>query len=98
MRYSPGRPRRHGQDDLGLPPGEGPASLRRPDRLEGNDGTDDEIFTAVAGPIGAFTDVSPDTHYKDAIEDLYARGIVSGYPDGTFRPESPVLPPSSSPR
>jgi len=57
----------------------------------GNDGTDDEIFTAVAGPIGAFTDVGPDTHYKDAIEDLYARGIVSGYPDGTFCPESPVL-------
>lgn len=35
--------------------------------------------------------MGPDTHYKDAIEDLYARGIVSGYPDGTFRPESPVL-------
>ncbi len=57
----------------------------------GNDGTDDEIFTAVAGPVGAFTDVGPDTHYKDAIEDLYARGILSGYPDGTFRPDSPVL-------
>ena len=57
----------------------------------GNDGTDDEIFTAVAGPTGAFTDVGPDTRYKDAIEDLYARGIVSGHLDGTFRPDSPVL-------
>ena len=57
----------------------------------GNDGTDDEIFTAIAGPVGAFTDVGPDTHYKNAIEDLNARGLLSGYPDGTFRPESPVL-------
>lgn len=37
-----------------------------------------------------FSDVSPDFWAYGAIETAYALGIVSGYPDKTFRPNSPV--------
>lgn len=35
----------------------------------------------------AFTDVGPSTTYAEAIADLSSRGIVSGFADGTFRPD-----------
>ena len=53
-------------------------------------GSDAEIFTAVLTPVMTFSDV--DTSHPDylAIEDLADRGIINGYPDGTFRPNNPV--------
>lgn len=37
-----------------------------------------------------FTDVAADKWYNNAISTMAAAGIVSGYPDGSFRPEAPV--------
>jgi len=37
-----------------------------------------------------FPDVPPDYWAYEAIMDLVRRGILSGYPDGTFKPENPV--------
>lgn len=39
----------------------------------------------------AFSDVSVSHEYAQGIRDLSARGIINGYPDGTFRPNAPVL-------
>jgi lysophospholipase L1-like esterase len=39
----------------------------------------------------AYTDVASDYPYQSAIADLSARGVVSGYPDGSFHPDDPVL-------
>jgi hypothetical protein len=39
----------------------------------------------------SFTDVPTDHPYYGAITDLASRGVIGGYPDGTFRPDSPVL-------
>lgn len=36
---------------------------------------------------GAFTDVTQSTPYADAIDALFEMGVVSGYPDGTYRPD-----------
>ena len=44
----------------------------------------------VKPPAPTFSDVGPTTLYSVAIADLSSRGIVSGFPDGTFRPEGPV--------
>ena len=41
-------------------------------------------------PVPTFSDVGPTTPYSAAIADLSSRGIVSGFPDGTFRPGDPV--------
>lgn len=38
----------------------------------------------------AYVDVGPATLYKEAIDDLAARQIMSGYADDTFRPLDPV--------
>ena len=38
---------------------------------------------------GTFTDVA-DTDYTKAIETLTALGVVTGYEDGTYRPEKVV--------
>src|SRR6266849_5147256 len=35
-------------------------------------------------PLGFFADVSPDSERRDMLEDLASRGIIQGYPDGTF--------------
>ncbi|MBN1630700.1 MAG: S-layer homology domain-containing protein [Thermoleophilia bacterium] len=40
-------------------------------------------------PAATFTDVDT-SPYRQAIEALAAAGIISGYPDGTFRPGNPV--------
>jgi len=37
-----------------------------------------------------FPDVPPDHWAYEAIMDLVRRGILSGYPDGTFKPDNPV--------
>ena len=47
-------------------------------------------FAALAQQILIFSDV-PDTHPNyTAIKFLKDRGIISGYPDGTFKPDQPV--------
>jgi len=38
----------------------------------------------------AFSDVSASSPYYAAITDLKTRGIISGYPDGTFKPDQAV--------
>ncbi|MGE7091802.1 S-layer homology domain-containing protein [Lysinibacillus sp. NPDC048646] len=40
-------------------------------------------------PSYRFTD-SSNNWAKDMIEDIAARGIITGYPDGTFRPNEPI--------
>lgn len=37
-----------------------------------------------------FPDVPADAWYAKAVNDLSANGIISGYPDGTFKPENPI--------
>lgn len=39
---------------------------------------------------GTFTDVATDNDYEDAINALVGLGVVTGYEDGTFRPEKVV--------
>jgi hypothetical protein len=39
---------------------------------------------------GGFADVPPHHPFRDAIDRLVARGITTGYPDGTFRGSDPV--------
>jgi len=45
---------------------------------------------ATAAHGADFTDVPGDHHYAAAISDLAARGVVSGYTGGAFRPDAPV--------
>jgi branched-chain amino acid transport system substrate-binding protein len=58
----------------------------------GYDGSDYQVFTAVVVPVVAgFSDV-PITHaYGAAIEAMAEAGVISGFPDGTFRPDQPVI-------
>lgn len=44
----------------------------------------------VSAPALAFTDVDAGAPYYAAISDLSSRGVVSGFADGTFRPEENV--------
>ncbi|WP_458411768.1 S-layer homology domain-containing protein [Schinkia sp. CFF1] len=54
----------------------------------------------VVSPIGgsfvadaagnSFKDVSTDAYYYKAVQELVQKGVVSGYPDGTFKPDKPV--------
>jgi hypothetical protein len=53
-------------------------------------------LTALIGATGAlgaslFSDVPADHMFSTEIERLVGLGIVSGYPDGTFRPDDPVI-------
>lgn len=41
-------------------------------------------------PTHAFPDVEPSDYFFDAVESLSAEGILSGYEDGTYRPNQPV--------
>ena len=46
-------------------------------------------FTQGGNNMGEFTDISG--HWaKDYIENLARQGIISGYADGTFRPDQPI--------
>jgi len=38
----------------------------------------------------SFNDVAPDSTYYQYIETAYLRGVLGGYTDGTFRPNSPI--------
>ena len=46
-------------------------------------------FALAAAP--SFPDVPAAHPYYEAITDLASRGVITGYSDGTFRPDSPVL-------
>lgn len=37
-----------------------------------------------------FSDVSSSAYYTQAIQRCYAAGVVTGYPDGTMRPDAPI--------
>ena len=37
--------------------------------------------------VQAFPDVPASAWYAEAVNELAARGIVNGYPDGSFKPE-----------
>ncbi len=45
-------------------------------------------FVDAMAEISPFTDLSPEDNNYVAISNLYNMGIVSGYPDGSFRPDS----------
>ncbi|MGP1371578.1 MAG: S-layer homology domain-containing protein [Almyronema sp.] len=45
--------------------------------------------TAVRTPL-VFSDISPDYWGYEAIQEATALGFLSGYPDGTFRPNQPI--------
>jgi 5'-nucleotidase / UDP-sugar diphosphatase len=48
------------------------------------------IPSAVRAVVATFSDV-PSTHtHAQGIQWAVDRGVVKGYPDGTFRPDSPV--------
>ncbi len=49
------------------------------------------VLLIVAAPAFAFSDVQSSDPYAAAITDLATRGLISGYDDGTFRPENPVF-------
>ncbi len=40
--------------------------------------------------IGAFSDLVPASFYYGFVNRLFELGVVDGYPDGTFRPETPI--------
>lgn len=44
-----------------------------------------------AGQESIFTDVTEETEHRAAIQAATAQKIISGYPDGTFRPENAIL-------
>ncbi len=48
-------------------------------------------FFATGSVTAAFPDVSSDYPFHDAIEYVQSNGIVSGYPDGTYRPDTVIL-------
>ena len=50
----------------------------------------DEARAANWSTGNSFPDVSADDWYNNAVSTLAEMGIVYGYPDGTFRPDSPV--------
>ncbi len=47
------------------------------------------MLTASAAHAAAFKDIS-NAYSRNAIEYLQEKGIINGYPDGTFRPAAPV--------
>lgn len=47
-------------------------------------------WTVVPGGVQRFSDVPLDSTYASFIETAVQQGVVSGYPDGTFRPNDPV--------
>ncbi|KEF37179.1 putative S-layer protein [Schinkia azotoformans MEV2011] len=46
-------------------------------------------FTADAA-VKSFKDVSKDAYYYKAVQDLVEKGVIDGYPDGTFKPNNAV--------
>lgn len=50
----------------------------------------DQAFSFPSTAGHNFSDVPANSYYAQAIQKAYALGIVSGYPDGTFRPSDPI--------
>ena len=50
----------------------------------------DESRNAFLSDVNPFTDVAADRWSNRAISTLYNAGILSGYPDGTFKPSAPI--------
>ncbi len=48
------------------------------------------LLFVVSSTEAAFTDVSPKTTYQQSILALQSQSILSGYPDGSFKPEQPI--------
>ena len=49
------------------------------------------LFAAPAGAFGASYDDLPEKHWAyEAVERMCEKGIVNGYPDGTFKPSGTV--------
>ena len=48
------------------------------------------VLFSVLPVKAAFSDVPTDNIYKSAIDYVQEQGIVSGYSDGTFKPENPI--------
>ncbi|PKM84135.1 MAG: hypothetical protein CVU86_08835, partial [Firmicutes bacterium HGW-Firmicutes-11] len=46
-------------------------------------------FALAFGQVAVPGDVSGTT-YQDAVTDLMEKGVISGYPDGTYRPEGTI--------
>ena len=46
---------------------------------------------AVGGSALAFSDVPMSHSFAEAVDDLAARGVITGFGDGTFRPDAPVM-------
>ncbi len=50
----------------------------------------DESRNALLSDVNPFTDMEGHTWSNRAISTLYNAGILSGYPDGTFKPSAPI--------
>ena len=48
------------------------------------------FMLAVPLAAGAYSDISADCKYSSAVEKMTALGVMSGYEDGTFRPEKNI--------
>jgi plastocyanin len=49
------------------------------------------LLIVVGAAALTFSDVPADHPYSQAIQTLSDQGIIGGFPDGTFRPDSPVI-------
>ena len=50
----------------------------------------DETRAIYWSQVNDYSDVAPENWYNNAVSTLSSMGIVSGYPDGTFRPDAPI--------
>ncbi len=48
------------------------------------------IFPVRVSAAGVFSDVAEDSWYHQYVVEMSQRGVLAGYPDGTFRPEANV--------
>ena len=48
------------------------------------------ILNAGTSEARAFTDLSPGSYYEGFVNRLFELGVVTGYPDGSFRPDAQV--------
>ena len=59
-------------------------------QVTGNAVSQAATATVEATPAPVFSDVSTSYWGYNAISNLSGKGIVSGYPDGTFKPDTPI--------
>lgn len=48
------------------------------------------VFLTVPAKAAGFPDVVPGSWYEEAVTEMEARGLLQGYPDGTFGPGDPI--------